>query len=131
MDTKILASIVFTGDDFDPEEITSYIGLKPSKIWYKGEKIQNSAIKRKKNGWLLSTGREISLDLDIQIREITDSIKPHISKIIEICQKFNLETELSCAIYIEDDKIPSIHFEKDILKIISDLKAEIDIDIYM
>jgi hypothetical protein len=131
MAVKILAEFILTGINFNPEEITSFLGIAPTKTWRLGDQIQTSLLTYKHDGWLLSTGEEESLDLNNQLRSVIDQLKPHFSKIKEVCARLNLEAEIGFAVYVENGETPALHFDKDIVQIAADLNAEIDIDLYV
>lgn len=85
-------------------------------------------MRRKHSGWEWSTGRENALHLGEQIARLLDSLGPYLSRIGEARQIFDLEAEISCAVYIEG-QAPSIHLDLGALKLINQLEAEIDLDI--
>lgn len=131
MATQVRISFIITGVGVNPVDITSYIGVKPTETWHAGDRIQESELKCKYDGWCLSSDREDSLYLDEQVQSILNKIQPHTTKIKQLCNKLNLKIEVACAVYIENNEIPSIHFDEEIVKIIADLRAEIDIDLYI
>ncbi len=131
MATRILAEFKLTGTNFNPEEVTSLLGIVPTKTWRKDDQTLDSLLTRKRDGWRLSTGEEESLDLNNQLRPVLDQLKPHFSKIKDVCARLHLEVEMGFAVNVENGETPALHFDKDIVQIAADLNAEIDIDLYV
>jgi len=131
MNSKIQVSFTLTGVGFDPNTVSSVIGINPTKTWRFGEQIQNTLLKTKHDGWSISTGKQISIDLNVQLHEILKVIKTHIPQIKKVIKDYKLNAEFACAIYIDGDNIPVLNFEKDVIKIICELDAAIDIDVYL
>lgn len=130
MATSICSSITVTGGDFDPEEVTNALGIKPTKTWRVGDPIQNTLLKRKHNGWSFATPRQESLDLGKQIRELLRELEPKFSSIAALRERVGLDVEVSCAVYIYGET-PSMHLDRETLSMVERLGAEIDFDLYV
>ena len=65
---------------------------------------------------------------DIVLKYIADFIKPNMLSLIEIAA--DSEMQFSVIQYYYDGCNPGFHFGKGVVKILSDLKASIDIDLY-
>lgn len=129
MKTSIKIHFTLTGK-FEPEEITSSLCIVPTKTWRFGDLIDNTHATYKHDGWRLSSDETESLDLNEQIMKIINVFHPYSLQLKEICKKLDLDSEIACAICIENDQYPSIHFNREVLSKISDMNTEIDIDIY-
>ncbi len=129
MSTKITVHFTITGR-FDPNEVTKRLGMNPSKAWKFGDTIQKTLTTYKHDGWKLSTEEIDSLDLNEPLNQIWEIIQPHKTEIIDICNDLSLETEFSCVVEVEEDEYPTLHFDSEMIKQISELKADIDIDIF-
>jgi hypothetical protein len=129
MATEISVDFTLTGR-FKPNEITNLLGINPTNTWEFGDSIQNTASRRKYDGWKLSTANK-SDDLNKQIQSIIIQLSPHASKLRAFCEKFNLESEVACCIYVDNDEIPEIHFNHEIIKKLVELNTEIDVDFYL
>jgi len=129
MGTTIKVYFTLTGR-FEPTSVTGKIGIKPDKTWRFDEPIQNTTSRYKHDGWQLSTDEIESLDLSEQLSIIENRIRPFLQQIIDTCKEFKIDAEISCSIDVDDDQYPTLHFERDAIKLISKLNAEIDIDMY-
>ncbi len=131
MASKIKVSFIITGIGFNPTEISTLIGLKPTKIWRLGETIKPSILKRKHDGWCISTTEKESMDLNEEVLFLLRKIISFKSNILNVCKKFNLSSEIAITVYVENNEIPSLHFNSKVVSIISELNTEIDIDLYI
>lgn len=135
MATEILTEFTLTGIGFDPDEVTTLLGIKPTETWRLGDLIQNTFLHHKHDGWCLSTGQEEldeqnSIDVPRQVRFIFEQLQPYTSKLKDVCARFRLDVELTCVVYIEGDR-PAIHFDSDVVRWLAELNAEIDVDLYV
>ncbi len=117
------------GDDFDPDELSNFIGLAPTKAKKKAYPIP------KKTYWQLSTETVENEIVDIykMSSSLIKTIKPYTEKIIEAKQKFNLESYLQVVLWITTDEsksTPIIGFETDVIDFLHEVQASIDIDTY-
>src|SRR5947207_9065115 len=128
--TRISAALTLTGSGYDPDEITQQVGVTPTDTWRLGERIQNTALRHKHDGWSFSTGLQESFDLSQQVRTLLDQLQPYFAALTNCCRRWSLEAEIECVIYAEG-QIPAIHFDPDDVKRIAELGAEIDVDLYV
>lgn len=112
--------------------------IKGSRMTLKGEAkdVRRPQIKAKYNSWVLKSAllpelKEDDYWLDIcinsNIEKLLEMVEPYKGVIANLANKYF--GELSIGIYNYDMR-PGIHIDKLILKQISDLNLEIDIDIY-
>ena len=129
MNPTMSVEFCITGLSITPEEITRVIGITPTKTWLLGESIQKTALRRKHNGWCISTAAEV-ISLEETTRHILDLLLPKERTINELCSKHDLHRELSCALYLVDEA-PEINFSRDVIIGLSRLGATVDIDIIL
>jgi hypothetical protein len=130
MATSIKVRFTLTGMNIDPDEISQAIGLAPTKTWRRGEQRASSALCWEHDGWTLSTSEEVTLDLETEVQKLLQYLKGHTKQINRASKQLKLEAEIGCSIYIEDDQAPRIHLNRETLKAVNELGADIDIDIY-
>lgn len=73
---EIEPDLILDGFDIDPTQISKILLLSPTQVWLKGESIQKTALKRKSNGWVLSSRLEKSAELEDHINALFSKIKP-------------------------------------------------------
>src|SRR5882672_5396165 len=103
------------GIGFDPQAITRIVDLIPTRTWRAGDSVQGTILKRKKNGWGIGIESKDSFSVEEQIHSLLARLEPHCSKILSVCEEFKLETEISCAVYIEEIS-PSVFLSCDLMK---------------
>jgi transposase len=129
MGTRMHVEFTLTAIGLDPKEITSRIGIRPTKTWRKGDQIQKSLLKFKHDGWSIST-KENDGDIGLHIKQLMDQLKPHKTKLKKIIKDLNLDAELSCVVFTEEDDRPAIYFKRNVIEFLAELGADIDIDLY-
>lgn len=129
--TRVEVAFCLEGDGFEPDEITARLGILPDSKWRKGEKITGKEILRRQSLWEITTGFQQSIVLDEQLAEIYNRIIPIKTLLGEVIERYELDVTLSIVICIENGKAPGIHFEKEMIELLNNLNAEIDIDSYV
>lgn len=129
MPTRIRTEFQLTGEGFDPDKVTTLVGIDPTKTWRKGDRIPSTILIEKYTGWTISSPEETSIHLDKQIVRLLKPIVLVKEKIIEAYNTYGLEAELSCFVFVEG-QTPVIHFDSQIVKLAAELGAEIDVDLY-
>ena len=81
--------------------------------------------------WIISTGYEESLNIDDQIRIIYEMLKDKVGILNELREKYSLTFHLRVVPKIEDNEKPSMFFGPYIIDFVHDIKATIDIDLYI
>lgn len=129
MNSEVYAEFSLRGTDLNPEEVTSKLGIQPTKTWLKDELISPKArIRYQQNGWKLRSHLETSDDLGEHFHTVLEQFKQSWLPLVELCSIY--EAEFCGVIYTSGER-PAIHFDKDILKAVLQLNAEIDVDLYV
>ena len=127
MESEISASFTLTGE-FDPEEITTKVGIIPSETWKIGELIHpKGTIRHNKNGWSLKSKLETA-ELEDHVRYVLEQLQPGWEPLAQLCTQH--DAEIDCVIYV-NGQVPAIHFDKRIIDRVDKLNAEIDVDLYI
>lgn len=106
----------FENSFFDPADITAILGIEPKKAFKMGSPIQNS---KKLHPFSLWTGCEQTqpeMDAEQQVLNIIRTLKPLIPKILEIKQKYHIDTEISIVPYIYHEDAPVVYFNQEIIE---------------
>lgn len=129
IDTEVSTTFAVTGE-FSPSEITSLLGIAPSKTYRRGDVIGNSTLTRQSDGWCLSVARAECLDANKQLKALLAKLRPKFSQLKNIIEHHKLYAEFSFAVYLREDSRPAIYLDKEDLSDIVQLNAEVDIDLY-
>ncbi len=130
MASEVRAEFYLTSLEMTPDEMTKFLGILPTETWVIGDSVGRALLKRKENGWCLSTNDNTDLDLAKHVISLLDILVPKAEILREMSRKSHLEAEIDGVAYI-DEEPPRIHFSQETLSKIVQLGAAVDIDIIM
>jgi hypothetical protein len=122
------------GYHFNPDDVTSMIGLEPTSVNNAG--MQGSLDKPVISSWEFSTGTITSETDELDIYKLIDDdilkkIEPAKDKIIETCKGLNLSPRINVELTLSIDKgetTPDVGFGARIIKFCAEIGAFINID---
>jgi Domain of unknown function (DUF4279) len=117
------------GDDFDPAEVSSVVGIKATGGKRKAHPVPKISY------WRYGTERKKAELIDVfeLSSRLVKDLTPHIEGILKAKKEFRLEAVLEVVLTISPDKsipMPSIGFEKDVIDFLHNVGATIDVDTY-
>ena len=121
------------GDDFDPDEVTEFLGIKPTSIRRKGSKVSGKIPKM--NSWELSTGDIVNDYIDVfeMATKVVNKLKDRKDLILQAKERFNALPRFQVILWIsmnEKHSTPAIGFEVETVKFLGEIGALVDIDTY-
>ncbi len=121
------------GDDFDPDELTEFIGIQPTTIIRKGSRDPGKIPQT--SSWVLSTENMVDDFIDVyeMSRSIVNQLMPKKDLIWEAIERFSLSPRLEVVLWFsinEDISTPVIGFDVETIKFLGEIGADIDIDSY-
>ena len=121
------------GESFEPNDVTNHLGIQPTSVMRKGEKIPNKLPVF--SSWQLSTENVINeiIDVDELASKVIQVLEPKVELINEIKSKLNLTCRLEVVLCITTDdsqSTPAVGFEAKNIKFLANIGANIDIDTY-
>lgn len=128
--TTISAELAVYGDDLNPEQFTSVLGVQPTKTWLRGD-IRN----RRTNAvfdygcWKTCTD-ESNSSLEEHLRALYQRFADKADLISEFADEHGCEIELSVIVKIVEES-PDISLSKDAVDWLCGLGARLDFDIYL
>lgn len=138
-ETQIKLILVIFGDYFPLNELTELVKITPTQTWTKGDEIPSHTglvrkdIKnhvRQETVWEFSTGFIKTLDSEDVFFQFEKKFENKLSVLSRYIRENELEAVVDIVVEIADEEKPSIHFNKQIIKLCDKLGAEIDIDLY-
>lgn len=127
MSDENIVRLRITSLDRTPEEITTLVGLMCDRSWHIGDKRSKTVISEITNGWILNSGLPKSASLETHIQELLERLTPHASKIQTLSHQASVE--LSIVVYASTP--PALNFDKTVIRLLSQLGASLDIDLYV
>lgn len=121
------------GDDFDPQELTKFLGVEPTTTKLKGSIIPGRIPKT--NIWELSTDNVVNDYIDVyeMSTELINKLLPIKNLLIEAIDRFNVLPRFEVVLWFsrnEEHSTPAIGFDADTIKFLGEIGAFIDIDTY-
>lgn len=129
--SNVRVSFSIYGEKFEPNHITEMLGITPTITHIKGEKIENRKVLRPDTVWELDTGYIESLDINEQLDIILTKLEKKTDKLIEVKNKFSVKMLFMIIVYIENEEVPAMYFERKILGFVNEIEAEIGFDVYV
>lgn len=131
--SKSYVYFAFKGD-FNPDEISDRMDMRPTRTWRKGEASKPLRRDHPFSLWELSTipGKE-PLDMNILIAEIIDPLREKIGIINQIKSDFGAYSILQIKMDIdinENSSTPYVGHDLGTIEFLYKTKTETDIDIY-
>ena len=131
---KARAYFALVGYHFNPDNITSMLGLEPTSTNDAGA--SSNLDKPVISSWEFSTETITSETQDLDIYKLIDDeilkkIEPAKDKIIEICKSHNLSPRISIVLTLsidKDENTPEVGFGARVVKFCSEIGAFINID---
>ena len=122
------------GDDFDPDDITAFLGIEPTSVRRKGSRIPGEIPRM--NAWELSTEHIVDEYIDVfeMATEIVERLKPKKDLIIQAKERFNVRPRFEVVLWFsmhEEHATPAIGFDVETVAFLGEIGAFIDIDTYM
>ena len=124
---KIRAYLYIVDFNCSPEKITSLLGINPTKVWFRGDKIGKSNRIKSSNGWMLESILVNEPDPEVHIQWL-------ISQLPETLEKLRSETlkwdaQVSLVLEMVDDT-PPLNLTKETISRMAQLGLGLDIDIF-
>jgi hypothetical protein len=135
---EVYAYFQLSGVELDPDQITTQVGIKPTKTWKTGDVVvypngRTTTRTRKFSVWevrsQLNPAAELdpTQALDLHLESVFRQLETGWESLVQVCLHYEA---LVCGVIYAYTDIPAIHFNKEQIKKISDLNAGIDIDVY-
>jgi len=122
----------FQGDNFDPNLVTTELGIEPTDSWRTGE--SGKYIQQQKYScWQLKSTSDELLDMDKLVTEVVSQLSEKIELINNLKQRLNLDTVLSIVLYIninEEQSTPYLGHNSEVISFLHRTGTTTDVDIY-
>jgi len=119
-------------NNFDVDTITQVVGIRPFKCMNKTQTRINPITNQHNPGfWTIRSRTFSEFDVKQAIDDLLSNIERKISLIKEICSenKGNVVFEIVPSFYYNAK--PAIYFNRQFLKVVEELEAEIELDMYV
>lgn len=130
--TNSYVYFAFQGDNFDPNVVTTELGISPTDSWRTGE--PGKYIQQLKYScWQLKSTSHELLDMDKLVNEVVSQLSEKIELINNLKQRLNLDTALSIVMNIdinEEHPTPYLGHNSEVISFLHRTGTTTDVDIY-
>jgi Domain of unknown function (DUF4279) len=128
IDNISLAFRIF-GDDLEPQEVTSMLGIQPTTSYLKGgiRKGKRRDYAWKTGGWLLERDFK-GVDVDSAIKTILSELPNDLSCWRRIDERFTMDLYFGLWMSTTND---GFHLDPDTIALLADRRLTVDFDIYI
>lgn len=121
------------GDDFEPSEITRFLGIEPTITWKKGDKGRYTSC-LKYTCWQLEAVRgNEPLLIDNLVTEIIAKLEDRVEIIRNLKQEFGLDSVLKIVLFVdidEEQSTPALGHDLWTINFLYRTQTRTDVDIY-
>lgn len=125
---QVKVSFFFSGDEFNTDEITAQMKIKPTET----RKKEDFPIKELAHTyWLLDTPKESCKVVSWQFEKIMNLLVGKEIIIKRICNNYKINAEFLIDIWMENGDKPEMVLTKDIISFLAAINAEVGFDLYI
>jgi Domain of unknown function (DUF4279) len=128
------AYFAFKGEGFNPDEITSRIGIKPTDNQWKQNKSSADSNVNHSSWMLCSTKESHKIYIDDLVNEVINKLYSKIDIINELKCEFDLQSVLEIVMYIDTDpeaSTPALGHDLKTIEFLYRTQTTTDVDIYL
>lgn len=115
---------------FDPDEISARVGLSPTATGRLGDLIvPGFKARRRTDSWWLRAGPDEALDVNKVLADLRALLEPSWDQLKEACAADDLLACVFCVVELKSTLTPAIWITAPTLRWITELGADLDIDI--
>jgi hypothetical protein len=129
--TKVNVEFNIVADNFNPDDISSELGMKPSRSYRIYEQVKDKPIFRDHSLWQIETGYQYSWDINDQLSQIVNIFKDKSDLLLHIIEKYKAYIEIVIVINFENDDKPAIYFDAELICFLNSINAGIQFDYYL
>ena len=137
-DPRIQVGFYLTGKEFNIKYVSEVLQVK--ETYFRTKEDWPDVIKQNQDLpddlkprtiWGLQTSREECYTVNFKMKEIVEKLGEKIEKINELCIELDLESALTVIIEMEVGNGPEMVLDREVVKFISEIGAEVDFDMYI
>lgn len=127
---EVFIEFCLVGEDFDPQEITAFLGMAPTDS-AKKHRVYNTEAQQYsyESYWSIETEKSETWDVTDHLNLLIKQLAPRKAQIIEIAKRLKAEIKFLICISLHGANGPSVYFEPTVLQFFSDIGAACDVDI--
>ncbi len=130
-----LSFSIYQFEDITHDDITHLLGIKPDRIYIKGQKRNPKNPKSSvinENVWIINSGLDKYSDFDRHMSGLLSILESKKDALKPICKKYHCE--ISCGIFVyfdNEESTPWVHMDARYNNLIRELDIQFDLDLYV
>jgi hypothetical protein len=116
---------------FDPNYITSVLGVEPSQQNVIGEPMHVGKGRWFFTRWRVSVGPVDTIAIDGMLNEVISRLEPAGDRLRTVCDEIGLEPTLTCAVEPKSAETPDVTFPLAVVQWAADNKVKLAVDIML
>lgn len=123
---RVSASLVLSGKDLDPHEVTTKLGIMPSESFRRGD-YRTDSEKWPRGFWELSSKNLGDVEMRDHIEWLVDQLLPHKHQLREILDDLRVKAWISCYWLLPTDH-ETLPLSSDLIAKLAEIDLNIDFD---
>lgn len=119
------------GKAFDPDLVTTRLGIEPTNQYRAGDHISKRIGRRPHDGWIVRIGPRQTVEVASMFDELRGWLIVSSAVVTETCNELGLEPWITCAVEPTSKLAPSLLLSSDVIGWARDLGASIDVDLML
>jgi hypothetical protein len=128
--SRSCAELALYGEGFDPDSITSTLGIVPTRTWRKGDPIRNGPLVRKECCWELASGYQVCEDAGSLASGIVKMFEGKGDALLSAVKELGLSMRMDLVIYTEQGRAPSLRLSPECVRFVDRYGGSIATDLY-
>lgn len=125
---EIFACLAVTGRQFDPDELTRMLGVRPRQQGRRDDVLRNGK-PRGAAFWHFSTRRQRAMDWRGHLCEVLETVEPKEEEFLEFCHAHGAEPTIHLVAYLGEDP-PAGSLDSDMVQRMARLGCGLDVNLY-
>lgn len=126
---EVKISLRLTGAPFDPDEVTSRLGIEPTHHFRAGDPMPFGHGRRRWDLWRVTVGPTEAYDIDAMLDQLRHQVSAPAAQIRDLCAELALESQVFVTTTPAGSLNPSLRFSSEFVAWAAELGALIDVDV--
>lgn len=127
----VWVSFDLTGDAFDPEVVTSELGIEPTSHHRAGNAILGEQGHRVRDRWRVTVGPRDTIEIGGMLKELLARLSPAEQELGQICRRLGLSPMITCAIEPTSSLTPNLTLSPEVIRWAAEHETVIAVDVML
>jgi hypothetical protein len=120
-----------SGVTFDPDHVSTMLGVEPTQQNRTGEPIHDGKGRRTFTRWRISVGPVDTLTIEQMLGDVISRLGPASQKLRAVCDEIGVAPILTCAVEPRSAATPNITFPRDVVRWAAESDVSLAVDIML